>query len=337
MTLPTSDDSVKPRPAMEGAETDQASTMTGHSKGIWRRLLGEPLVHFFAVGALVFGAYLAFNEEPASVNEQTIQISANEIRQIAIGWVAQGRPLPTQEQMQSLIDQRVAEEVLFREGLALGLDRNDEIIKRRVAQKMDFLAADIAAMQVPDRAELSEWYAAHSDEFAIPPRISFKHLYFSPDKRGSAASSDAAAAVQAIAGKAADSAEIDALADPFMLHSYYSSSTPDLILKEFGPSFSSALFKLELGGWRGPVQSGFGWHLVWIDTLEPGRIPSFDEVQADVKSAWTDAQYAEVKRTALEEMSARYTVVVPPLASIDMSNLLGTGQAGGYSPEMIPQ
>ena len=165
---------------------------------MWRRLLGEPLVHFFVVGALVFGAYQVFNEAPASVNEQTIEISANEIRQIAIGWVAQGRPLPTQDQMQSLIDQRVAEEVLFREGLALGLDRNDEIIKRRVAQKMDFLAADIAAMQMPDRAELTEWYSAHSDEFAIPPRISFRHFYFSPDKRGIAARSDAAAAFKAI-------------------------------------------------------------------------------------------------------------------------------------------
>jgi peptidyl-prolyl cis-trans isomerase C len=322
---------------MAGVETDQASMMTGHSKGMWRRLLGEPLVHFFVVGALVFGAYQVFNEAPASVNEQTIEISANEIRQIAIGWVAQGRPLPTQDQMQSLIDQRVAEEVLFREGLALGLDRNDEIIKRRVAQKMDFLAADIAAMQMPDRAELTEWYSAHSDEFAIPPRISFRHFYFSPDKRGIAARSDAAAAFKAIAGKTADSPEIDALADPFMLRSYYSNSTPDLILKEFGPGFSSELFKLEPGGWRGPVQSGFGWHLVWIDTLEPGRIPSFDEVQADVKSAWTDARYAEIKRAALEEMSARYRVVVPSLETIDMSNLLGTDQAPVYSPEIIPQ
>ena len=322
---------------MAGIETDQAATMTGQSKGLLRRLRGEPLVHFFVVGALVFGAYWAFNEEPETVNEKKIEFSANEIRQMAIGWVAQGRPLPTQEQMQSLIDQRVAEEVLFREGLALGLDRNDEIIKRRVSQKMDFLAADIAAMQEPDRAELTEWYSRHSEQFAIPPRISFRHLYFSPDKRGIAARSDAAAAFKLIDGKTADSQEIDALADPFMLRSYYSNSTPDLILKEFGPGFSSELFKLEPGAWHGPVQSGFGWHLVWIDTLEPGRIPGFDEVQADVKVAWTDARYAEIKRAALEEMSANYTVVVPPLETIDMSNLLGAEPAPVYSPEVIPQ
>ena len=311
--------------------------MTGQSKSEWRGLLGEPLVHFFAVGALVFGAYWAFNEEPASVNEQSIEISANEVRQMAIGWLAQGRPMPTQQQMQRLIDQRVAEEVLFREGLKLGLDRNDEIIKRRVSQKMDFLAADLAAMQDPDRAELTEWFSRHSEQFAIAPRISFRHLYFSPDKRGSAARSDAAKAFQAIDGKPADAQGIDALADPFMLRSYYSNSTPELILKEFGPGFSSELFKLEPGGWRGPLQSGFGWHLVLIDTLEPARIPSFDEVQEDVKTAWIDARYAEIKRVALEEMSANYTVVVPDLATIDMSNLLEANQAPVYSPEVIPQ
>jgi hypothetical protein len=311
--------------------------MTGQPKGVWRKLLGEPLVHFFAVGALVFGAYWAFNEEPASVNEQTIEISANEIRQMAIGWLAQGRPMPTQEQMQRLIDQQVSEEVLFREGLKLGLDRNDEIIKRRVSQKMDFLAADLADMQDPDRAELTEWFSQHSDQFAIAPRISFRHLYFSPDKRGSAARSDAEAAFKAIAGKPADAPGIDALADPFMLRSYYSNSTPELILKEFGPGFSSELFKLTPGGWRGPLQSGFGWHLVWIDTLEPARIPSFDEVQEDVKTAWTDARYAEIKRVALEEMRANYTVVVADLATIDMSNLLETNQAPVYSPEIIPR
>jgi hypothetical protein len=322
---------------MAGTEPGQVTEMTGQSKGRWRRLSGEPLVHFFVVGALVFGAYWALNEEPASVNEQSIEISANEIRQMAIGWLSQGRSMPTQEQMQRLIEQRVAEEVLFREGLKLGLDRNDEIIKRRVSQKMDFLAADIAALQDPDRAELTKWFSQHAEQFAIPPRISFRHLYFSPDKRGSAAHSDATQAFKTIEGKAVDAPEVDALADPFMLRSYYSNSTPELILKEFGPGFSAELFKLEPDGWRGPVRSGFGWHLVWIDTLEPARIPDFDEVQGDVKTAWTDARYAEIKRVALEEMSANYTVVVPDLATIDMSNLLETNQAPTYSPEVIPQ
>src|SRR5688572_29636503 len=108
-------------------------TTTKESPGKrWRGLLGEPLVHFFAAGAMLFGAYWLFNEEPeAAVGGQQIEISANDIRQMAVAWLAQGRSPLTQDQLQSLIDQKISEEVLFREGMALGLDRNDEIIKRR--------------------------------------------------------------------------------------------------------------------------------------------------------------------------------------------------------------
>ncbi|MCA1407274.1 peptidyl-prolyl cis-trans isomerase [Ensifer sp. IC3342] len=294
----------------------------------WRALLGEPLVHFFAVGAVVFGAYWFFNEEPETAGDgQRIEIGANDMRQMAVAWLAQGRPSLTRDQLQSLVDQKIAEEILFREGLALGLDQNDEIIKRRIVQKMDFLAADIAAIQEPDKAELVEWFSRNSQRFALPPRASFRQLYFSPDKRGASARNDAAAALEAVAGKPADSPEVAALADPFILRTYYRDSTPDQMLKEFGPTFAAELFKLEPGGWRGPVQSGYGWHLVWIDAMDPGRIPALEEVETDVRSAWQDDRYQEIKRAALDEMRSRYTVVVAPFDTVDLSDLRAQGPA----------
>jgi peptidyl-prolyl cis-trans isomerase C len=303
----------------------------------WRKLLSEPLVHFFVAGAVVFGAYWFFDEKSqATADGQQIVISANDIRQMAVAWLAQGRSPLTRDQLQALVDQKVAEEVLFREGLALGLDRSDEIIKRRIAQKMDFLAADVAAMQEPDKAELVEWFSRNSDRFALPPRASFRQLYFSPDKRGAAARDDAVAALAAIAGKSADAPEVAALADPFILRSYYRNSTPDQMLKEFGPAFAGELFKLDPGGWRGPIQSGYGWHLVWIDSMAAGRVPAFEEVEADVRPAWLDARYQEVKRSALEEMRSRYTVVVVPLDTVDLSDLKRRGVESSLS-ESIPQ
>jgi len=300
----------------------QQSTTKESAGKWWRGLLGEPLVHFFAAGAILFGAYWLFNEEPeAAVGGQQIEISANDIRQMAVAWLAQGRSPLTRDQLQSLIDQKISEEVLFREGMSLGLDRNDEIIKRRVAQKMDFLAADVASMQEPEKAELVEWFSKNADRFALPPRASFRHLYFSPDKRGPAARGDAETALQSIAGKRADAPEVAALADPFILRAYYRDSTPDQLLKEFGPAFAAELFKLDPGGWRGPIQSGYGWHLVWIDAMEPGRIPAFEEVEADVRAAWHDTRYQEVKRAALDEMRSRYTVVVVPLDMVDLNDL----------------
>jgi peptidyl-prolyl cis-trans isomerase C len=297
-----------------------------------RRLLSEPLLHFVVVGALLFGAYRIANPDPeAAVDVSQIELTNDDIRQLAVSWLAQGRPPPTPDELRSLVDQKVTEEILFREAVALGLDRDDQIIKRRLAQKMDFLAADLAAMEEPGNAELLKWYSKNADRFALPAHLNFRHLYFSPDKRGNGARDAAAAALPLIAGKPQDSAEVVSVADPFMFKTYYGDATPGQLAKEFGPEFAAAVFELESGSWQGPVQSGYGWHLVWIDSSEPGRVPAFEEVAPDVKAAWLDDRYREVKRTALEEMRSRYTVVVPPLDALDLQGLKGPEVAAGSS------
>lgn len=294
-----------------------------------RQILSEPLLHFFVVAALVFGGYRLFFAEPEqAADPQRVELTADDIRQLALTWLAQGRPEPSPDEMRSLIDQKVTEEILFREAVALGLDQDDQIIKRRLAQKMDFLAADLAALEEPTDAQLADWYSKHSDRFALPPHASYRHLYFSPDKRGDGAHDDAAAALAALAGKPADAPEGKALADTFMLRNYYGDTTPEQTAKEFGPAFADALFGLKPGAWQGPVQSGYGWHLVWVDSIEPGRVPLYEEVKPDVKEAWLDDRYQEVKRTALEEMRSRYTVVVAPLDAIDLRDLKSPEPAG---------
>jgi peptidyl-prolyl cis-trans isomerase C len=297
-----------------------------------RQLLGEPLLHFLVVGVLVFGGYRLFIAEPEqTADPQRIELTSDDIRQLAVAWLAQGRPQPSPDEMRSLVEQKVNEEILFREAVALGLDRDDQIIKRRLAQKMDFLAADVAALDEPSDAQLSEWYSKHSERFALPPHASFRHLYFSPDKRGGAAQSDATAALAVLAGKSGDSPDGKALADTFMLRNYYGDSTPEQTAKEFGPAFAEALFGLKPGSWQGPVQSGYGWHLVWIDSIEPGRVPTYEEVKPQVKSTWLDDRYQEVKRSALEEIRSRYTVVVVPIDTVDLHDLKSPGPGSGTS------
>lgn len=304
-----------------------------------RKILSEPLLHFFVVGALVFGGYRVFVAEPeqAAADPQRIELTEGDVQQLAISWLAQGRPTPSPEELKSLVDQKVTEEILSREAIAFGLDQDDQIIKRRLAQKMDFLAADLAGLEEPTDAQLAEWYAKNSGSFTLPPHASFRHLYFSPDKRGNdGAREDAAAALVALAGKPADAPEGQALADPFMLRSFYGDATPEQTAKEFGPAFAEALFGLKPGAWQGPVPSGYGWHLVWVDSIEPGRIPLYEEVKPDVKAAWLDARYQEVKRNALEEMRSRYTVVVVPLDTVDLSKLKSPDGAGAIE-EAISQ
>jgi peptidyl-prolyl cis-trans isomerase C len=218
--------------------------------------------------------------------------------------------------------------------VALGLDRDDEIIKRRLAQKMDFLAADIAALQDPGDAELRAWYMQNSDRFALPPHASFRHLYFSFDRPG--ARDRAAGILDKISSKPADAPEVAKVADPFMFQDYYAEQAPDQIAKEFGPGFAKAVFQLKPGAWQGPIQSGYGWHLVFVDAIEPGRVPTFEEVEPDVKSAWLDQKQREIKRIAFEAMRARYTVFVPPIESVDFGSLRNP-QAPIASTGVLPQ
>jgi peptidyl-prolyl cis-trans isomerase C len=287
-----------------------------------KRWLREPLLHFLLAGAVLFGAYGILHPElAASTNPQQIVLTKDDLRQLAINWLAQGRPLPTPDQIRSLAEDKVTEEILSREAIALGLDRDDEIIKRRLAQKMDFLAADLAALQEPTTAELKTWFAHNSDRFALPPRVSFRHLYFSIDKRGKDAPEAAQTAIKQIIGKPADSPVVAAVADQFMFQDFYGDRSPDQVAKEFGPQFATALFKLPTVSWQGPIESGYGWHLVWIYSLEPGRVPAFEEVAPDVKSQRMDERYREIKQRALDEMRSRYAIIVPTLDAADLKDL----------------
>jgi hypothetical protein len=280
---------VKDKPSTDDTRNTGAASAKGVKPGRRRPPIGcvlrEPLVHFVAIGIIVVGAYKVLDPEPPSAEDPTgrrIEITEDDLRQLAVSWLAQGRPAPTPEQMRALVDQKVTSEILVREAMALGLDKDDEIIKRRLAQKMDFLVADVAAMAPPGAGELEAWFAQNSERFALPPRISFRHLYFSPDVRGAGAHDAAATSLGRISGRPPDAPEVAGIGDPFMFRDYYGSSTPEQMAREFGPAFSDALFQLEPGSWQGPIESGYGWHLIWIDSLEPGRVPNYEEVKPQV-------------------------------------------------------
>ena len=148
-------------------------------------------------------------------------------------------------------------------------------------------------------------------QFQQPPRVSFRHLYFSPDRRGARAREDAAVALTKLAGQPEDTKLAAALADPFMFQDYYRDRAPEFLGKEFGPRFTLAVAKLPPGSWQGPVESGYGWHLVFVDTRVPGRVPAFEEIEGDVKNAWLGEQKSVAWDRAYKDMRAKYTVLIP--------------------------
>jgi hypothetical protein len=219
------------------------------------------------------------------------------------------------------VNSRVREEILYREALALGLDKEDTIVKRRMAQKMEFLAEDLSDLREPIREELRAWFGKNPGPFTQPARVTFRHLYFSPDRRGQNTRADAVRALNKLTAKPEDSTASDELADPFMFQDYYGDRSPEQLAKEFGPNFAQSLFQLKPGAWQGPVQSGYGWHLVWIDSITPSRVPEFEEAEADVKSAWIEEQRAETKRKIFEAMRERYEIILPKQTAKEVSSV----------------
>lgn len=269
-----------------------------------KRCLREPLLHFLIAGFGLFVLYGGLHIATVNEDPQRIEITADDIRRIEISWLARWQRPPTDQQLQGMIDEYVEEEILYREALKLGLDKDDTIIRRRLAQKMDFLAEDVAALREPAPGVLEAWYNQHQDQYAPPPLATFHHLFFASDKRGSQAQTQAQAALASLSDK--NSGEGDA----FMFKNAYAEQSQDQVARVFGSTFALALFKQTPGSWVGPVESGFGWHLVWIDALSKPAAPPFETVAQQVKSDWLSQQRTESKRTNFDALKARYEVVV---------------------------
>jgi peptidyl-prolyl cis-trans isomerase C len=296
-----------------------------------RRWLREPLLHVLLIGLALFVLYGALNP-PAGQRQDSnrIVITADDLAQIQIAWMAQWRRPPTPEEMHSLLDGKIREEVLSREAMALGLDKDDTIVKRRLAQKMEFVMEDVSALRDPSEDELKRWFAQNPQRFALAGLVTFRHLYFSPDLRGEHARDDAADALQKLAGKPEDTPELEGLSDRFMFQDFYTERSPDQIGGIFGSAFAQALPQLKQRQWQGPIESGLGWHLVWVESTIPGRVPAFEEVEATVKSEWIDEQRAQGKRNMFDRMLARYQVVLPDAAAATAGAALA--HAGAPSP-----
>lgn len=297
--------------------TNEAQPATRHSLlgrflSAMKRWLREPLLHFLLIGLVLFGLYAYKNRgRSGSQSPSQIVLSLDELATMEAYFESQWHRRPTPQEFQAMVEDKVKEEVLYREGLVMGLDKDDTIVKRRMAQKVQFLAEDVATAHEPSTAELKTWFEKNTEKFALPSRYSFRHIYFSPDKRGRNAHDDAAKALARIGGQPEDSALITPVADRFMFQNYYSDRTPGAIAKEFGPQFAVALEKVKPGSWQGPIESGFGWHLVFVDTVIPGRVPAFEEAESEVKTAWLGEQKAQAREKAYKSLRSKYTVLLP--------------------------
>jgi peptidyl-prolyl cis-trans isomerase C len=317
LALPTTKSKARPSKSLKAGAANSAAPQSSRLK----RWLREPLLHFLLIGAALFAIYHQLNPQGATEDDsRRIELTTDDLRQLEVSWVAQWQRPPTDNEMRKLVEEKVREEILYREALALGFDRGDTIVRRRMAQKMEFLSDDVSALREPTLEELKTWYAHNGSVFAQPARITFRHIYFSPDKRGPQTQAAAENAFQKIANKG-DATEPAPSGDRFMFQDSYRDSTADQVANVFGNQFADAVLKIEPGAWSAPIASGYGWHLVWVDSIVPRRVPEFEEVDlAQIKSQWTSAQRVETKRELFNAMRARYEIVLPAISKVEGSS-----------------
>jgi peptidyl-prolyl cis-trans isomerase C len=282
------------------------------------KVLREPLVHFAVLGAVLFalsalarrGAADPRAHAPTGPVRRTVAVTTSDVDAARAGFHAASKREPNPQELADLVQGVISEELLFREGLALGLDRDDRVVRRRVIEKMTALARPTAPDSDPPRDELARHYQRYQHRFVQPAAVSFEQLYFDPGRRGdaTAAASEALAAL----GKArADEPAPAGVGDTFVLQAAMQRRSQLELSHLLGEGFAAAVFAAPVGRWHGPVPSRHGVHLVRVIAREPEHLPPFDEVDKQVRADWLTQETRGLRAAALS-LLPRYEISLPP-------------------------
>jgi hypothetical protein len=272
------------------------------------KLLRDPLLHFVVAGAILFAGYELINRgEMNPPVTAPVHIGEGDIRWLKDTFANQWQRPPTEDELRGLVAGFLEEELFAREAQALGLDQNDTIVRRRLAQKLEFLIDDTSRIVAPTDAELRRFYDANAERFRTEARVSFTQLFFNPEKRQHA-ESDARAALVSISGTGADGARI--MCDPILLENEFHEVDEQTVSKMFGADFARAIFLLKPGSWAGPVKSGYGVHLVRVTDPSPATQRPFEEVRPKILEEWRHQQETEAKAVYLSKLREKYGVVI---------------------------
>jgi hypothetical protein len=273
-----------------------------------KKILREPLLHFLLIGTAIFTAYGLMSKR-SSDQPGKIIISAGQVAAMAEGFTRTWRRPPTRAEIEGLIRDQVQEEVYCREAMALGLAKDDTIIRRRLRQKMEFVSDDVAALAEPTDDELSVFLKAHADTFRVQRQFTFSQVYLNPERHGENLARDIAQLLTQLQ-EAGDQADVPEVGDLFLLENKFQSLPASEIVKQFGEKFAAKLGELPTGQWYGPVESGYGMHLVRISERTEGRMPALAEVRDAVRREWANARRLEANEKFYQELLKRYTVTI---------------------------
>jgi PPIC-type PPIASE domain len=268
-----------------------------------QRLLREPLLHFFVLGALLFAFYAMLNRDVLSTTDEIV-VDAARLAALRAQFERVWQRAPTPEELAGLVDSWVREEMLYREGLALGFEDDDPVVRRRVVQKVSFMFEALVDERTTDE-ELADWLRTHPDVYRIEPAITLRQVYLNPSRYGD----DLDARVESLRAEVESDRSMDAGDTTLLPHRIDERSRSD-VARSFGNGFAAAVFELPVGEWSGPVASGFGIHLVCVDAVRPPRAPALDEVREAVRRDLLAARRQRAEEAFLDGLRDRYRLVM---------------------------
>lgn len=274
-----------------------------------KKILSEPLLHFLLIGALLFLFYDIKSEKIVVDDNNSIVITEAKVDQLIKQWQRRWQRLPSQQELQGLVKAHIHEEVLYREALAMGLDKDDMVVRQRMTRKIEFISNDLASIDEPTDTQLLAYLDTHVEKFLLPGKISFSQIYLNTDKRGVQVQTDADKLLNELSQSTTE-VDISSLGDSFMGGQVYNSLNDFELSRLFGEIFREQLFELSTGKWVGPVESGYGLHLVRIESRSAPRVPALILVRDKVQNEWMAEQQQKANTAFYDELYKRYEITV---------------------------
>jgi len=283
----------------------------------------QPLLHFFVIGALIYAAYGFMGAPDAEENARRISITQGEIASLQESWKKRWNRPPTSKELQSVVKQFLRERLLAREATAMGLDKDDIVIRRRLSQKLEYLSQDLLGGGTPSDEQLAAFFAENAKAYEEPALVTMTHIFFDPDKRGDKTLEQAESQKRALAALKVPPEDARGYGDPFMLQTYYPERTYAELTKLFGSGFVETVSGLSQGEWHGPVLSGYGVHLVYIHHRKEARPAKLEAVKDRVLLDWQEKRRKELSEKYLAGLLERYRIEIesedPALKTLERS------------------
>jgi len=272
-----------------------------------QKILREPLFHFLLIGGGLFFLYALLNPSEDRRENNIIRIDDSDVQRLIRGYEQSWNAPPDSETLRNLVAEEIKSEVLYREAVRMQLDHNDEIIRRRLKQKYEFLVKDLADNQLPSKSELKEFYEANQKQYLVSKKLSFSQIYFSPDNREDALK-DAKDALIRVRNQPNTQSLTSNLGDPFHIQNYFDELDRDATRQLFGVEFTNSLFENVNEGWLQPIKSGYGMHLVNITAIKEKQSIPFASVKEKVISDWKSKKQKQYNQQLYENLLQAYEI-----------------------------